>query len=312
MKKNTKQLISLLGLGAAVGSLIFLNEKTYRFVFGRKKKELKPPENTTFDRIEAYKTNVRAKLKDLEQEQFVRISKNNEKLYATLYPNTKPSHRYVICVHGYHTDGIHEFCAFVPYYLEHGMNVLLIDQRSHGKSDGKDITFGLQEGEDLLDWIYWLIKHFGEDIEIILHGISMGAATVMEVSSIVPEQVKFIVEDCGYTEANKEFKSTLKMMRLPTGFSIWLSYLFFIHNLRFLRHIKPIEEVEHSKVPILFVHGKKDPLVPFEMAEKLYEICPSPKDRLFVENAEHAQSFYLEPKAYKEKLDQFIQKYTSH
>ena len=100
-------------------------------------------------------------------------------------------------------------------------------------------------------------------------------------------------------------------MHLPSGLSVWLSSLFFVHNLRSLRHVKPIEEVEHSKVPILFVHGKKDPLVPFEMAQKLYESCPASKDRLFVENAEHAQSFYLDPKTYKEKLDQFIQKYIS-
>lgn len=313
MKNSTKKWLAL-GAGlSALAAVLAFNEKIYRFIFSRHAKPLKFSDdqlpNEQFSQIEEKKKTMRQALKSFESESFERTSDDGKHLCATLFPASQMSKKFVICVHGYRTDGIHEFCAFVPYYLSRHINVLLIDQRSHGESEGQTITFGLHEAHDLLEWIHWLQEHFGQDIEIILHGISMGAATVMEVSSIVPDQVKFIVEDCGYTRARDEFRHTLSMVHLPEQLYPWISSLFFVHNLDFLEHIVPVEEVAHSRVPILFVHGTRDTLVPFEMAIQLYDACRQPKDKLFVYEADHAQSYYRQTGEYQAKIDHLIDQY---
>lgn len=69
--------------------------------------------------------------------------------------------------------------------------------------------------QDLLDWVYWLIEHFGIDIEIAIHGISMGAASALALCDQVPSQVRFIVEDCGYTNAFQQLQDTIQLAKLP-------------------------------------------------------------------------------------------------
>ena len=64
--------------------------------------------------------------------------------------------------------------------------------------------------------------------------------------------------------------------------------------------------VRSAKVPILFIHGAKDALVPVKMQKELFDACPTQKEMLTVENAVHAQSYYTDPRTYEAATEKFI------
>ena len=88
-----------------------------------------------------------------------------------------------IYCHGYKGNAIRDFCGFWPVAKELGHNVLLIDQRSHGDSQGHTISFGILEKQDVQNWVRWAEKRFGP-VNMALCGVSMGAATVLMASGM--------------------------------------------------------------------------------------------------------------------------------
>ncbi len=226
------------------------------------------------------------------------------------------SKRFVICVHGYKCNGPDECSHMFPFYNEQlGFNYLLPDHAAHGRSSGKHIGFGSYEADNLLLWVNYLVERFGEDIEIVLHGISMGAATVMLANeSNPPKQVKLIVEDCGYTSAREIITNTIKD---KIGFNCppITSGIFLVCKLFFgydMNKADCIGRMKDAKAPILFVHGCADTFVPFNMGERLYEACTAvEKDKLFVDGAVHAYSYYDAKAEYEEKMIEFFNKHLS-
>ncbi len=221
--------------------------------------------------------------------------------------------KFVICVHGYKCNGPDEFSHMLPFYNERlGFNYLLPDHAAHGRSTGKFIGFGAYEAENVLRWVDYLIDRFGDDIEIVLHGISMGAATVMLCNESDPQpQVKAVIEDCGYTRAYEILDFTQKNM---VGFTIPMMTpcinlfcrLFLGYD---MRKADCLGRMPQAKVPMLFIHGTNDPTVPFEMGEKLFAACQVPKDHLWVKDAVHAYSYYDAKEEYEEKVISFLQPY---
>ncbi len=224
------------------------------------------------------------------------------------------SKKFVICIHGYKCNGPDECSHLFPFYNDKlGFNYLLPDHAAHGRSSGKHIGFGAYEADNLLLWVNYLIERFGNDIEIVLHGISMGAATAMLANeSNPPEQVKVIVEDCGYTSADEIITNTIKNKigfncPLATKAIFLVAKLFFGYD---MNKADCIGRMKDAKAPILFVHGAADTFVPFNMGERLYDACASvPKDKLFVEGAVHAYCYYDAKEAYEEKMIEFFSKH---
>ncbi len=240
-------------------------------------------------------------------------SVNGCKMRAWFLPAKKPSKRFVICVHGYKCNGPDEFSHFAPFYHNDlGYNYLLPDLTGHGRSEGDYIGFGSFDAKNILLWVDYLINRFGEDIEIILHGISMGAATVMNCNEMSPpDQVKIIIEDCGFTSASEVIDNTLKD-RLGFSFkpAVYLGSLF--SKLKagyFFDESNPLKNMNKAKNPILFVHGEDDTFVPFEYGKRLYEACTVEKDCLWVPNTVHAFSYYNAKDEYEAKIKEFIHKH---
>ena len=228
------------------------------------------------------------------------------KLHASFLPAKEPSNRYVLCIHGYHCSGNLEFDSISRFYHEHGFNCFMIDHRGHGESEGKYITFGIKESEDCMKWLKFMRKEFGEDIEIILHGVSMGAATVMLMSGkMLPNNVVFAVADCGYSTLKGQLMHNLENNRLPATISYRLFRLAAKLQAGFdPDDCNPIEGVEKSTIPILFAHGDDDDFVPFEMVYANYEACPSPVKKLItVPKAKHAQAFQVDDRLKNAILD---------
>lgn len=247
---------------------------------------------------------------DLKPEDITIKSVDSLNMKAWLLSSEKPSKRFVIAVHGYRCNGLDEFSLMTSFYHnEMGYNYLLPDLTSHGRSEGKKIGFGAFDSKNILLWVDYLINRFGEDIEIILHGISMGAATVLLCNEMSPpDQVKLIIEDCGYTSAYSEMKDILhKTIGLELAPVIKLaSGMCKISAGYFFEDADPLKNMKRAKNPILFIHGEADSFVPFSFGKELYEACPTKKDCLWVPDTIHAFSYYNAKEKYEEKVKSFI------
>lgn len=231
------------------------------------------------------------------------------KLHGTFFPNNG-SRRLVLCFHGYTSEGMKDYIALSDYYLRHGFAMLLADERAHGLSEGEYIGFGCLDRKDALRWLDWITETCGEDAQIILHGTSMGAATVLMASGLkLPRQVKGIVSDCGFTSPKEVFTHVLhSMYHMPAFPIIQIADAMNRRKAGYgMDECNAAREVKNSTTPTLFVHGSADTFVPRSMCEKLYENCGARKWKLIVEGAAHAESYYKDTKRYEEALDLLLE-----
>ena len=233
------------------------------------------------------------------------------KLHATYFPAIKESEnkkRVVICFHGYTSKGMSDFTGLTDYYFRHGYAMLHPDARAHGESEGEYIGFGCLDRKDALKWIDWVIEKCGTDVEILLHGISMGGSTVLMASGFkLPPQVKGIVSDCGFTSPKEVFTHVLKTMYHLPSFPVMQGANFINKKLAgySMDECNAKREVAKATVPILFIHGSKDTFVPTKMCQEIYDCCASPKKILIVEGAAHGESYFKNMEAYENALDEF-------
>ena len=202
----------------------------------------------------------------------------------------------------------------MQYYLSRNINVFICDHRGAASSEGNIIGFGALESKDCIKWLNYLNDTFGSDIKLIIHGISMGSATVMLMTGDpnLPANVKFCVADCGFTSAWDEFTYKLGEMKVPAHPLVEIVNAFnkVYAGYDFKKDTSAIEAVRRAKIPMLFVHGAADAFVPTKMVYELYDACACPdKDILVVEGADHAASFITDQPAYEAKLDKFIEKF---
>lgn len=245
--------------------------------------------------------------KDVYQMSYDRL-----KLHATYFPSIEADaakRKIVICFHGYTSKGMSDYIGLSDYYLKRGYAMLLPDARAHGTSEGEYIGFGCLDRKDVLVWIDWAIRECGEDVEILLHGTSMGGATVLMASGLtLPAQVKGIVSDCGFTSPKEVFTHVLQTMYHLPSFPVIQGADYLNKKLAGygMDECNAKREVRKAKVPILFIHGSNDTFVPCRMCHEIYDYCAAPKKKLIVEGAAHAESYYKDMAAYENALDDFV------
>ena len=236
------------------------------------------------------------------------MSADGLRLHATWFPQGECK-KVVICFHGYTSQGMKDYIGLSGYYLNKGYSMLLVDERAHGESEGTYIGFGCLDRHDALKWINWVLRKCGENTEILLHGTSMGGATVLMTSSLeLPSQVKGIISDCAFTSPKEVFSHVLKSMYHLPAFPLMNISDFLNRRLSGygLDECNAAREVKNAKIPILFIHGSGDTFVPCEMCETMYENCSSPKMKLIIEGAAHAECYYKDTDAYENVLTEFI------
>lgn len=174
------------------------------------------------------------------------------------------SHIYMIMVHGYRGDGA-SIISPIKQMKKAGYNLLIPDLRGHGFSEGDYIGMGWDDREDIIQWIDYLLSK-DPHASIILYGVSMGGATVMDVAGEkLPHQVKAIIEDCGYTSVWDIFKAHIDMNNIESEVALHMASL--VTKIRagyYLEDVRPIEQVKKSQTPMLFIHGAEDNFVPFQ------------------------------------------------
>lgn len=235
-------------------------------------------------------------------------SRDGLKLHGTYFKGDEGT-KAVICFHGYTSKGLNDYGSLSYYYLKHGFRMLLIDERAHGDSEGTYIGFGTMDRYDGMEWIKWMIQEIGEDAQILLHGNSMGGATVCMMGGMeLPPQVKGIVSDCAFTSAKDVFTHVLhSMYHLPAFPMIQIADRLNRKNAGYgLDDCNAAREVRKARVPFLFIHGEDDVFVPCWMCHELYKNCASPKTKLIVKGAGHGESYYKDTQAYENALDSFI------
>lgn len=232
------------------------------------------------------------------------------KLHAYYRAADAESHKYAVICHGYTSRGI-DMAVFGEKFRERGFNVLLPDARGHGDSQGDYIGMGWHERLDTADWIDTIVA---EDslAQIIMMGVSMGGATVMMTSGEdLPDNVKLVIDDCGYSSAWDEFDFQMgSMFHLPS-FPM-LNVADIVCRIRAgynFKEASAVEQLKKSDIPTLFIHGEADTFVPFEMVHKVYEAAAGEKYILTVPGAGHGMSAAVDPDGYWGAIDTAIEKH---
>ena len=228
-------------------------------------------------------------------------------LAGEIIPHPGGGHRWAIVVHGYAGDRTWMY-NFAHIWAEQGYNILLPDLRAHGESEGEYIGMGWEDRLDLLKWIA-LVCERDPQAQIILHGVSMGSATVMMTAGeALPPQVKAVVEDCGYTSVWDIFSDEMKNLFHMPAFPVLhtADLLYSLRTKRSFRNASALEQLKQATVPILFLHGGKDSFVRTSMVYELYDVCPTKKALYVAPDAGHGESLYIAPEIYKEKVFGFM------
>ncbi|ERJ13412.1 alpha/beta hydrolase [Haloplasma contractile] len=222
------------------------------------------------------------------------------------------TNRIAIVVHGYASCGDDLSQVARLFYSRYGFNVLLPDLRGHGDSDGHYISFGCHDRLDLLSWIEYINNKFSNDTEILLFGVSMGAATVSLVSGeSLPKNVKLIVSDCAYSGVIDILSYHLRRrFRLPSFPLLNLTSFICKLKAKFSFHEGNVyAQVSKSKTPMLFVHGSNDQFVPTDMVYKLYDSAKVDKELVIIDGAGHCVSYFKDSRKYEDAIERFIKKY---
>lgn len=223
------------------------------------------------------------------------------------------SHRWAIVCHGYGGYS-RQMSGYAMAFYDMGCSVLVPDARAHGESGGEYIGMGWPERKDLLGWIGQIVDA-DPQAEILLFGISMGGATVMMTAGEeLPDQVKCIVEDCGYTSVWDEFSVQLEnMFSLPEFPLLYTADL--VCRLRAgygFKEASAVKQLEKARVPMLFIHGEEDTFVPYAMLAQVYAACASPeKELLSVPGAPHGAAAATDPALYWGAVETFAEKHLS-
>lgn len=216
---------------------------------------------------------------------------------------------WLIMLHGYRSGAERDFCGGLKFGIDSGFNVLLVDQRAHGKSEGKCLTFGIKERYDCLTWTNYVISQAGGSCKIALYGMSMGAATVlMATGSGLPKNVACIVADCGYTSPKAIIKKVIREMHYP----VFPTYaLVRLGGMLFggfdIEEYSAVQAMEKCDIPVLFIHGDDDRFVPCDMGRENHRHCRAEgKKLLIVPNAGHGMSYMSDKRAYLGTVSEFL------
>lgn len=281
----------------------------YRIAFYSPNKERDAKPSVSGAQYDPYREVMRTiyyKLKDRPFEAVSITSRDGLKLCGRYY-HVKDGAPLDIGFHGYRSSPMTDFSggSEVSFSLEH--NLLLVDQRAHGMSEGTTITFGILERWDCLDWVDFAIERFGPDVQILLYGISMGGATVLMASDLpLPPNVKGIIADCPYSSPMNIICKVSDSMRIPARLvRPFLKLGAWLYGGFRLEETDAAKAVKSSKLPILLIHGETDSFVPCQMSEEVFNARPAGIQRHTFPDADHGISYLADSDRYRKIVTDF-------
>lgn len=296
-----------------LAALLVLGVRMTRFAFARRPvPDATDPEvvrHSPWVQYEPHISQSVAWLKTQPVQELTVVSYDGLRLHGRFVPaeNAKAT---ILQFHGYRSHYAVDFSASMQYYHDRGYNLLLVDQRAHGESEGRWITFGIKERFDVLSWVTYLTLMLGEEHPLLLSGVSMGATTVCMAADLeLPPNVVGIVADCGFTSPADILSIMAKKQYHAPG---WLAVGFlniFSHLLCGfgLRDSSTPEALAHTSIPVALFHGLDDPLVPPRMSRQAYEACASKKRLTEFPGAGHGTSWLTDTPRYQAVLEEFLE-----
>lgn len=215
------------------------------------------------------------------------------KLHGIYIPAIDSTHETIILVHGYDSDSTQMLPLAKSYHYQN-YNVLAIDLRCHGQSEGEYITFGAKESDDINSWMDYLLQ-VDSNAKIMLHGVSMGATSALLASAkVMHTSLKGVISDCGYTSFEDQLRYlTKKHFHLPgntflPGVSFWIKKVAQFDY----QSANALNAICIKGVPTLFFHGQNDTFVPCEMVYRLANALQSASIVEILPYKNHAQCMY--------------------
>jgi pimeloyl-ACP methyl ester carboxylesterase len=234
-------------------------------------------------------------------------SHDGRTLWGRFYENC-PNAPVILIFHGYRGHCCRDCAGGYRLGKKMGFNLLAVDQRSHGRSDGRVISFGIRERYDCREWIKWIKNEFGCDTSIILFGVSMGAATVLMASDLDEcSEVSCILADCPYSSPAAIIRKVSKDIGYPDRLAypfIWLGAGLF--GWFRLSASSAAQAVKKAKLPILLLHGEEDLFVPCEMSREIFENCKEYVHLFTFPKAGHGLSYLTDPERYEKICVDFL------
>lgn len=246
-------------------------------------------------------------------------SSDGTRLHALLLPAAERTGKTAVLVHGYTDNALGMMMVAIIYSRQMGYNVLLPDLYAHGLSGGKAIRMGWKDRFDVLRWMEEAVRIFGEDTQLVVHGISMGAATTMCVAGEVDSRpqllphVKCFIEDCGYTSVWDEFKGELRERYSLPSFPL-LDLADLLCRIEYgwgFKEASPLNQVRKNSLPMMFIHGEADTFVPTWMVYPLHDACSAPSELWTLPGVAHALSCREDPQQYAERVKEFTGRYVT-
>ena len=279
---------------------------TYRSPFKRQLSDFNLPVSKNYHNYPKFRKDLIDKFMARSYEDAYINSYDELRLHARVYQTRGANNKVAILCHGYRGTAFRDFCAASKVLFELKYNIILIDQRGHGLSDGHKITFGIRESKDLISWIRYAKDRFGEDIELLLFGVSMGAHTALNVAEQLDERVK-IIADSPYTSPKEILKNSIKAIHLPT-FIVYpllnLASIIFTHENMNRNDLK--ESLSKSKNQILIIHGNKDEVVPYEDSMYLSAKYASRVRYELFKGGKHCTSYLVDFDRYSKAIKDFL------
>lgn len=240
-----------------------------------------------------------------------------EKVTVEAYDGLRLAARYLpcdnargtlLCFHGWRSCSEIDFGCALQFYKSLGLNLLLVDERAHGASEGRFITFGVRERRDVHTWVAWHNRRFGTQTPVLLAGLSMGATTVlMSCGEPFPANVRGVIADCGFTSPYEIVAKIARENHIPRWFLPFVSLQTRLFAGFGLKEYSTLTALKSCTLPLLLIHGEGDAFVPCDMTKKAYAAsAAADKTLLTVPNAGHGQSFLLEGDRYRRTVTAFV------
>ena len=297
-------------LAVLAAAVLAISYAAYRIPFYHPEHKESPYDLPPEDQYDPYREAMTALITDLDRRSFEPVeiaAQDGAKLFGRCY-QTGGSAPLLIGFHGFKSTGLRDMCGAGRLAQELGMDLLVVDQRAHGKSDGKTISFGVKERLDCQSWAQYAAERWPGK-PIVLMGVSMGAATVLMASDLeLPGEVKGIIADCPYSDPSAIIK---KVGRDSMGPASILLYPFILLGARLyggfsLTAASPVKAVGRAKAPILLIHGEDDRFVPCDMSREIFDACTGPKTRVTIPGAPHAIADVVDPDRYSRAVREFM------
>lgn len=309
----------IVAVGLILSIMVIVGFSTFRSVMGRQKKVVDIKKYPYLAQLgDKYQEYADFTLNKMEQnssipnEEYIIEAKDGAKLKGYFFKSKNESNITIICSHGFYSSCFRDFAGILPFLLAQNYNVLFTVSRAHVGSEGKYITCGKKESQDLLLWAELIDKKIPNS-SIFVYGISLGAVNAMVMTALdgLPSSIKGVIEDSGYTRTwDLLFYQIRHAYRLSPYPTIPIAN-HFAKNFGRASFKSPsaIESVKHSSLPILFIHGNSDILVPTYMGEACYKACSAPKKLVQIDDSYHFQNYYTNPEYYEESFLEFVNTY---